>query len=114
MSHNSQLLARLTRAAPLFGALGDETRLELVAHLCSRGPRSISELTAETRVTRQAVSKHLGVLSKAGVVRDFRRGRERIWELETARLGEAQRHLEQISTQWDQAIERLRRFVEED
>jgi DNA-binding transcriptional ArsR family regulator len=114
MSPNSALAARLTRAAPLFGALGDETRLELLAQLCSRGPRSISELTAETRVTRQAVSKHLGVLAQAGLVRDFRRGRERIWEIETARLGEAQRHLEQISTAWDQAIERLRRFVEVD
>jgi DNA-binding transcriptional ArsR family regulator len=114
MSPNSALAARLTRAAPLFGALGDKTRMQLVAHLCSHGPRSITELTAETRVTRQAVTKHLAVLSQAGVVSDFRRGRERVWELETARLGEAQSYLEQISAHWDQAIERLRRFVEED
>ena len=113
MSPSSALAARLTRAAPLFGALGDETRMQLVAHLCSHGPRSITELTSETRVTRQAVTKHLAVLAGAGVVSDFRRGRERIWEIETARLAKARRCLDEIGEQWDAAIARLRALVEE-
>ena len=69
-------------AAPVFAALGDETRLRLVARLSSEGPLSIAQLTRGGQVTRQAVTKHLHVLADAGVARSRRRGRERIWELE--------------------------------
>lgn len=73
---------------------------------------SITSLTAGSRVTRQAVSKHLRVLEGAGVVRARRRGRESIWQLERRRLGEARRFLDLISQQWDEALGRLRNFVE--
>lgn len=63
-------------------------------------------------MSRQAVTKHLEVLASAGVVRDFRKGRARLWELEAARLAEARRALELISKRWDEAIERLRELVE--
>jgi DNA-binding transcriptional ArsR family regulator len=75
---------------------------------------SITSLTAGSRVTRQAVSKHLLVLLQAGLVRSARRGRERIWQLEQRRLQEARRYLETISEQWDEALGRLRAFVEEE
>lgn len=104
--------ARLAEAAPLFAALGDATRLRIVARLCDEGPQSIVRLTEGGEVTRQAVSKHLRALEQAGLVHSGRTGRERIWALQTRRLAEARRYLEQISAQWDEALERLRRFVE--
>jgi DNA-binding transcriptional ArsR family regulator len=74
---------------------------------------SITELTEGSDVTRQAVTKHLNVLAGAGLVRDFRQGRERMWELTTRQFEEARRTLDLISSQWDEALERLRAMVEE-
>jgi DNA-binding transcriptional ArsR family regulator len=104
----------LTEAAPVFAALGDRTRLRLVSRLCADGPLSIARLSEDADVTRQAITKHLHALAAAGLVRDTRRGRERIWELEPRRLDEARRYLDQISAQWDSAIGRLKAFVEEE
>jgi DNA-binding transcriptional ArsR family regulator len=99
-------------SADLFAALGDKTRLRLVARLCDGGPMSITSLTAGSRVTRQAVTKHLRVLEGAGLVHSRRRGRESVWQLEQRRLREARRYLDLISQQWDAALGRLRDFVE--
>jgi DNA-binding transcriptional ArsR family regulator len=98
--------------ASLFAALGDETRLQLLSRLCSGGPMSITRLTAGSKVTRQAITKHLRVMEQAGLVCSTRRGRERIWRFDRRRLEEARRHLEQISRQWDAALARLRTLVE--
>jgi DNA-binding transcriptional ArsR family regulator len=98
--------------ARLFAALGDETRLQLVWRLSASGPESIARLSEKAAVSRQAVTKHLVVLSKAGLAKGHRRGRERIWQLEPARLAEAHQYLDQISRQWDDALGRLKRFVE--
>ncbi|HEY0250647.1 MAG TPA: metalloregulator ArsR/SmtB family transcription factor [Kofleriaceae bacterium] len=103
----------LARTAPVFAALGDETRLGIIATLCTHGPQSIARLTETTEVTRQAVTKHLELLEEAGVIRSEREGRERIWSVEPQRLGEAQRYLDQISQQWDKALDRLRAMVED-
>ncbi len=103
----------LTEAAPVFAALGDKTRLGVVARLCVDGPLSITRLSEGSHVTRQAITKHLRVLADAGLVRDRRHGRERIWELEPARLETAQKCLERISERWDAALGRLKAFVEE-
>ena len=62
-------------AAPVFAALGDETRLRIVARLCRGGPASISRLTESAEVSRQAVTKHLRALEDAGLVRSGRAGR---------------------------------------
>lgn len=99
-------------AAPLFAALGDETRLGIVARLGSDGPQSMARLRAGAAVTRQAFAKHLQALAGAGVIRGQRRGRERIWRLEARKLDEARRSLERISAQWDVALARLKSFVE--
>jgi len=104
----------VARAAPVFAALGDETRLELVARLSADGPLSIVRLTEGAGVSRQAITKHLHSLAEAGLVRSLRRGRERIWQIRKSRLAEAGRALEQISAEWDRALERLRAFVEDD
>ena len=100
-------------AAPVFAALGDPTRLAVVLRLCADGPQSIAELSDGAAVTRQAITKHLIALAEAGLVRDSRHGRERIWELEPKRLAAARSWIDQISLEWDAAIERLRRLVED-
>jgi len=74
---------------------------------------SITRLTDGTAVTRQAIRKHLEVMLRAGLVRNTRRGRERIWQIEQRRLKEARHCLELISKQWDEALGRLKKFVEE-
>ncbi len=100
-------------AAPVFAALGDDRRLQIVARLCMDGPLSISRLTQGTRVTRQAVTKHLQVLERAGVLRGVRAGRERVWEVKSGSIEQARRYLDSISAQWDSALNRLKAFVEE-
>jgi DNA-binding transcriptional ArsR family regulator len=104
----------VTPATPVFAALGDDTRLRLLHRLASRGPMSISRLTTGSGITRQGVSKHLRVLAGAGLVRSTRRGRESIWRVERKRLEEARRSLELISRQWDQALAKLKLFVEQE
>ena len=104
--------AELKSSAPVFAALGDTTRLQLVGLLCDGGARSIAQLTSGTSITRQAVTKHLHVLAGAGLVRDVWSGRERLWELEPKPLDEARRSLELIAEQWDQALARLKSAVE--
>lgn len=102
----------MAATAPVFAALGDKTRLRLVNRLSAEGPLSIARLTAGTKVTRQAVTKHLHVLAQAGVAHSSPHGRERIWELEPQLLFTAREYLSQISAQWDQALARLEQFLE--
>ncbi len=113
MSRHSTGWREVVRTAPMFAALGDETRLALVARLSSEGPLSITRLTAGSAVTRQAVTKHLNVLATAGLVSDLRQGRERIWELEPQQMEAARTYLDHVSKRWDAALDRLSRFVEE-
>ena len=105
--------AQLTAAAPVFAALGDATRLRLVARLCADGPQSIASLSEDAGVSRQAVTKHLHALGDAGLVRDAWRGRERIFELEPRRLQIARRCLDHIADEWDDVLRRLQAFVED-
>ena len=100
--------------APIFAALGDETRLRLIAVLCAGGAMSIARLTSGTEITRQAVTKHLQVLADAGLVHDIKVGRERLWQFEPAQLEEARRSLELIGQQWDRALGKLKMVVERD
>src|SRR3979490_1874078 len=94
----------LQHCAPTFAALGDERRLRLVGALCVGGAMSITQLTSGTEITRQAITKHLQVLAAAGLVRDVKVGRERLWAFEPTQLDEARRSLEAIARQWDHAL----------
>lgn len=100
-------------AAPLFDALGDPNRLRIVVRLCESGPSSTSQVTESVSVTRQAATKHLELLQAAGLVASSRRGRERIWTLQTRPLIDAGDYLTQLSRRWDAAIDRLRAYVED-
>lgn len=99
-------------SAAIFAALGDETRLRMIAVLCAGGAMSIAQLTAGTEITRQAVTKHLLVLADAGLVRDVKVGRERLWEFEPSQIEEARRSLELIAQQWDHALAKLKKSLE--
>lgn len=106
MNHASPVLAQV------FFALGDATRLRLVAILCAGGVYSIAQLTSNTDLTRQAVTKHLQVLAQAGLVKDLRIGRERLWQFEPRRVEEARKSLELIGLQWEQALGKLKAVAE--
>ncbi len=110
MQH-SETVARKTCAA-VFAALGDETRLSVLAKLSTGERQSISRLTAGTRLTRQAVTKHLRVLEDAGVVRSVRTGRENLFALEPKPIESVRKYLDDVSRQWDDALARLKSFVE--
>ena len=106
--------AQLRAKASVFAALGDETRLGLLAKLTNGEPQSISHLTSGTRLTRQAVTKHLRVLECAGIVRADRVGRESQFALEPKAIIDAQTYLDHVSRQWDAALARLKALVEEE
>jgi DNA-binding transcriptional ArsR family regulator len=97
----------------LFAALGDETRLALVRRISLGQQASITELTQGSRLTRQAVTKHLRVLERAGLVRSTREGRESRYALDPAPLVTLQEFLGKVSAQWDDALARLQSLVEE-
>lgn len=97
----------------LFAALGDATRLALVTRLSSGQPHSISQLTEGSHLTRQAITKHLRVLARAGIVRCTQSGREMLYEFQPQPIIEMHAYLEQVSHQWDQALARLKAFVEQ-
>jgi DNA-binding transcriptional ArsR family regulator len=103
----------LQEVAPVFAALGDETRLQIVIRLSANGPASIARLTEDAVVTRQAVTKHLKVLADAGLAQSSRLGRESVWELNLKPLESARQCLDGLSAQWDAALSRLKKFVEE-
>jgi DNA-binding transcriptional ArsR family regulator len=105
--------AVLRTRASVFAALGDETRLGLLAKLTSGEPQSIARLTEGTRLTRQAVTKHLRVLEDAGVVFSVTTGRESRFALDPRPIVSAQEYLEHVSRQWDSALARLKALVEE-
>ncbi|WP_300375602.1 helix-turn-helix transcriptional regulator [Henriciella sp.] len=99
---------------PLFAALGDRTRLIIVTTLADGEAHSISELASGFGMSRQAVTKHLKVLEKAGLVANDRAGRESRYRLEGENLDTARDYLDRVSAYWDTAIGRLREFVEEE
>ena len=98
--------------AQVFAALGDETRLQLVVRLSDGRQHSIAQLTADSALTRQAVTKHLLVLKRAKIVQSRRSGRQSLFELNPQPLNELQQYLVQVSQHWDEALNRLRLFVE--
>jgi DNA-binding transcriptional ArsR family regulator len=107
-----RITAKPKARARVFAALGDKTRLALVARLCSGQPSSISQLAEDSKITRQAITKHLGVLERAGIVRSSHSGRERIFQFEPEPLEGLQAYLASVSKQWDETLTRLKSHVE--
>jgi len=115
MSHKgrSGIAGKRRAQAPVFAALGDETRLSLVAKLSVGRPCSISRLTGGSKLTRQAITKHLRVLERAGIVHAVRAGRERRFEFDPEPMEEIGKYLDLVSEQWDRTLARLKSFVED-
>ena len=109
----SQTAVNRRARAPIFAALGDETRLALVAKLSRGQPHSISQLTEGSRLTRQAITKHLRVLESVGIVHGVRKGRESQFEFDPEPVEKIKEYLDLVSEQWDQALARLKAFVED-
>jgi DNA-binding transcriptional ArsR family regulator len=93
--------------------LGDETRLSLLAKLSTGQRLSISQLTTSSNLTRQAITKHLRVLERVKIVRCVRSGRESLFEFDPEPIEEIKGYLDLVSEQWDQALARLKSFVED-
>ncbi len=100
-------------AAPVFAALGDTTRLELLHRLGDGQARSITQLSDGLGLTRQGVTKHLRVLQEAGIIRARKVGRERRFKYRPESIDEVRTYLDRVSKQWDDALARLKAFVEE-
>ncbi len=83
---------KATEAVPVFAALADATRLSLLGRLSVDGPLSITHLSEGTGVTRQAITRHLHALGRAGLVRGARQGRERVFALDLKRLEKARQY----------------------
>jgi|SRR5271170_7783689 len=99
--------------ASVFAALGDQTRLALVSKLAgAQRPYSISQLTKGSRLSRQAISKHLRVLETAGMVQSVKTGRENLFEFDPRPIAGIKEYLDFVSEQWDQALSRLKSLVE--
>lgn len=98
--------------ATIFGALGDPTRLAMLAQLSDGRARSIAALASGSELTRQAVTKHLRVLEGAGLVASLKVGRESRYHFRPAAVQTAASWLDQVSAQWDAALGRLKAFVE--
>ena len=116
MSHKSHsaVAARQRDHAPVFAALGDETRLSLLAKLSGGDRFSIARLTAGSGLTRQAITKHLRVLQKAKIVRCVNSGRESLFALDPGPLMELRDYIDLVSRQWDESLLRLKALVESD
>ncbi len=110
--HHRRVAAKRQGRAPVFAALGDETRLSLLAKLCRGRPRSISQLTEGSNLTRQAITKHLRVLEGAGIVHSVRAGRETWFKFDPQPIKASREYLDLVSEQWDRALSRLKAFVE--
>ena len=109
----SSRAAKRRPRAPVFAALGDEVRLSLIAKLCAGQPYSISQLTQGTGLTRQAITKHLRVLESVGIVHGVHRGRESLFEFDPKPMEETKKYLNFVSEQWDQALSRLKSYLED-
>lgn len=113
MSRAEPAARGVSDAAPVFAALGDPTRLALLSRLSDGRPRSISRLTEGFDVSRQGLTKHLRVMEQAGIVQSRKVGRESRYQIAPGPLDEARLYLDRIAAQWDDALSRLKAFVEE-
>lgn len=100
------------RAALAFAALGDETRLTIVGKLAGGERQSITGIATGSKLSRQAITKHLRVLEGAGLVHCERAGRETLFALSPQPIEELKSYLDIVSEQWDDALMRLKNYVE--
>lgn len=99
---------------PLFTALADPTRRDLLQNLAENSPKTASQFAAEYPITRQGILKHLDVLEAAGLVAAYRHGREKRYTLNPNPLNQLEEWIHALSAKWDARLGDLKRFVESD
>jgi DNA-binding transcriptional ArsR family regulator len=101
-------------ADDVFSALADPTRRRLLDQLSAEGPLSATDLATGYAVSRQAVVKHLGALSAAGLLHSERRGREVLYGVVPERLSEATAWLADVGARWDHRLQALAEHLRDD
>jgi len=97
---------------PVFGALADPTRRQLLVNLAENSPRTATQLAREYPITRQGILKHLNILEDAGLVTVRQDGRDKLYTLTPEPLGNIDEWIKQISAKWDERLLRLKAFIE--
>jgi predicted transcriptional regulator len=96
----------------LWSAIGDPTRRRMLDLLLAEGQGTATTLSAHLPVTRQAVTKHLVVLDRVGLVRSEPAGRERRYHVDEAQLARAVAQLNSVGTMWDARLRRIKSLAE--
>jgi DNA-binding transcriptional ArsR family regulator len=99
--------------SPIFAALADPMRRELIVNLAENSPRTATQLADEYPITRQGILKHLNILQDAGLVAVHQKGREKRYTLTPEPLGELDQWIKDISAKWDERLLRLKTFLED-
>jgi DNA-binding transcriptional ArsR family regulator len=96
----------------LWSAIGDPTRRRMVDLLLVDGRGTATTLSAQLPVTRQAVTKHLALLDRVGLVRSEPAGRERRYQVDEKQLARAVAQLNAVGATWDARLRRIKRLAE--
>ncbi len=97
---------------PIFAALADPMRRNLLVNLAENSPRTATQLAREYPITRQGILKHLDILEGAGLVTVYQKGREKRYTLTPEPLSELDQWIKDLSAKWDERLLRLKAFVE--
>ena len=97
----------------LWEAMADPTRRKLLDLLVARGQATATTLTADVPVTRQAISKHLLVLQRVGLIDSHRQGREVHYAVREPRLAEATSALSDVANRWDRRLRAIKLLAEQ-
>lgn len=111
MSREKSLAASLNNA-PIFAALADPMRRDLLMNLAEHSPRTATQLAEDYPITRQGILKHLRILEEAGLVTVHQKGREKQYTLTPDQLGELERWIRSLSAKWDERLLRLKTMLE--
>ena len=100
--------------APIFAALADPMRRNLLLNLAEHSPRTATQLKEDYTISRQGILKHLQILEEAGLVTVRQQGREKQYSLHPDPLREVDAWIKALSSKWDERLLRLKAFVESD
>src|ERR1700741_794194 len=96
----------------LWSAIGDPARRQVLDLLVGNGEVSASWLAGRVPFSRQAVSKHLVVLERSGLISRRKQGREVLYQVEAGRLDQAARAMAELAAQWDRRLSIIKRLAE--
>lgn len=98
--------------APIFAALADPMRRELLINLAENSPKTVTQLAREYPITRQGILKHLHILRDAGLVAVHQQGRDKRYSLTPEPLDELEHWIKELNSKWNERLARLKAFIE--